>query len=232
MTSRPSPAIRLVGAAALLLTLPSTLAATPAATTSVRVAQAAPPAPQPPASQSPASLTVPVPQAQPGAGPDEARRRDDRQDERRAFVEAGIAALHAGLLLTPAQQGLWPPVETALRDLGATRGGMRAGTRDGMRRDRDGDPVARLKERATRLVARGQAMGRLADAAAPLYAALTPEQKERVPALLHRIMPRRMIGGHGMRGGERGMGDRDMGDRGMRDRGMRDRFRRMDGDRG
>ena len=228
MTSRPNPAIRLLGSATLLLGLPSgvlslgavslgavSLGVLPASAAPVEVAQAAAP---PPATQ-PAPLTVPVQGAPPdAAAPDGSRHRDDR----RAFVEAGIAALHAGLLLSPAQQGLWPPVEAALRDLAATRGGMRRG-RDGEGRG-FADPLARLKERGARIVARGQAMEKLADAAAPLFAALTPEQKERVPELLHRIMPRRMMfgghGGHGMR--EHGMDGRGMDGRGMDGRGMDD----------
>ncbi len=221
MTSRPHAAIRLLGSATLLLGLPvAVILPLPASAAPVEVAQAAPPPATPPA-----PLTVPVQGAQPDAAAgDGSRHRDDR----RAFVEAGIAALHAGLLLSPAQQGLWPPVEAALRDLAATRGGMR---RDGGDRG-FADPVARLKARAARIVARGQAMGTLADAAAPLFAALTPEQKERVPELLHRIMPRRMMfgghGGHGMR--DHGMREHGMREHGMDGRGMDGRG--MDDDRG
>ena len=232
MTSHRSLAIRLLGSATLLFALP-------AAAAPVQLAQAQQAAPQQPAPQQAAPqtgpLTVPVQQAP--AVPDEARRRGD---DRRAYVEAGIAALHAGLLLTPAQQTLWPPVETALRGLAATRGGMRhgrgreggreeGGGREGSRREgRDGfaDPVARLKERGARLVASGQAMEKLADASAPLLAALTPEQKERVPRLLGRIMHHRKMGG-----GRYGMEGRGMDGRGMEGRGMGERFGRMDDDR-
>jgi len=38
-----------------------------------------------------------------------------------AFGDARIAALHAGLKLTAEQEQLWPPVETALRDLAKQR---------------------------------------------------------------------------------------------------------------
>ena len=42
-----------------------------------------------------------------------------------AFGDAGIAALHAGLKLTAEQEKLWPPVESALRDLAeATLGAL------------------------------------------------------------------------------------------------------------
>ena len=235
MKRHPSLAIRLLGAATRVLALPTGV---PLAAP-VQLAQAQQPAPQQPAPQQPAPQTTPltVPVQQAPAVPDEARRCGD---DRRAYVEAGIAALYAGLLLTPAQQTLWPPVETALRDLAATRGGMRrgGGREEGGREGGFADPVARLKERGARLVARGQAMEKLADASPPLLAALAPEQKERVPRLLRRIMHRPMMGGdrRGMAGrgmGERGMGGRGMEGRGMEGRGMegRERFRGGDGER-
>ena len=36
-------------------------------------------------------------------------------EDRAAFTDARIAALHAGLKLTPDQEKLWPPVEAAIR---------------------------------------------------------------------------------------------------------------------
>ena len=38
-------------------------------------------------------------------------------EDRAAFVDARIAAVHAGLKLTADQEKLWPPVESAVRDL-------------------------------------------------------------------------------------------------------------------
>src|ERR1700743_1654014 len=38
-------------------------------------------------------------------------------EDRAAFVDARIAAVHAGLKLTADQEKLWPPVEAAVRDL-------------------------------------------------------------------------------------------------------------------
>ncbi|HJZ21063.1 MAG TPA: hypothetical protein VJ226_08900, partial [Bradyrhizobium sp.] len=36
-------------------------------------------------------------------------------EDRAAFADARIAAVHAGLKLTPDQEKLWPPVESAVR---------------------------------------------------------------------------------------------------------------------
>src|SRR6201998_3619229 len=38
-------------------------------------------------------------------------------EDRAAFADARIAAVHAGLKLTPDQEKLWPPGESAVRDL-------------------------------------------------------------------------------------------------------------------
>ena len=37
-------------------------------------------------------------------------------EDRAAFADARIAAVHAGLKLTPDQEKLWPPVEAAVRE--------------------------------------------------------------------------------------------------------------------
>jgi hypothetical protein len=42
-------------------------------------------------------------------------------EDRTALADARIAAIHAGLKLTPDQEKLWPPVETALRDFAKMR---------------------------------------------------------------------------------------------------------------
>jgi hypothetical protein len=42
-------------------------------------------------------------------------------EDRAAFADARIAAVHAGLKLTADQEKLWPPVETAVRDFAKLR---------------------------------------------------------------------------------------------------------------
>src|ERR1700728_5125512 len=42
-------------------------------------------------------------------------------EDRAAFADARIAAVHAGLKLTPDQEKLWPPVEAAVRDFAKMR---------------------------------------------------------------------------------------------------------------
>jgi zinc resistance-associated protein len=114
--------------------------------------------------------------------------------DRAAFREARIAALHAGLALTPDQEKLWPNVETSLRDLlrlvAEQRAKRHAAWREREHEDKSKiDPIAKLKERSENLLARGTALKKLADASAPLYASLTDEQKNRLHILVHALRP-------------------------------------------
>ncbi|KTT15071.1 hypothetical protein SB14R_23945, partial [Pseudomonas oryzihabitans] len=43
------------------------------------------------------------------------------QEDRAAFLDARIAAVHAGLKLTADQEKLWPPVEAAVRGFAKMR---------------------------------------------------------------------------------------------------------------
>lgn len=124
-------------------------------------------------------------------------------EDRAAFLTARIAALHAGLELTPDQDKLWPPVETALRDFSK----LVAAEREKFHEEKHPrDPVARLRLRSDNLIARGQALKKIADAAAPLYAALTDAQKHRLPILAHAIFHPFKHHGHFEMRGEWGHG--------------------------
>lgn len=149
-------------------------------------------------------------------------------EDRAAFLDAKIASVKAGLKLTPDQDKLWPPVETAVRDFAkqrmaqanaraSEREARRAaqdqkGTQDGKpaAADQTRDPVARLRERADRMAETAAGLKKIADAADPLYKTLDEGQKRRLTMLT------RMGGHHGWRGRgfERGMDDRFDRDRG------------------
>jgi LTXXQ motif family protein len=148
-------------------------------------------------------------------------------EDRAAFADARIAAVHAGLKLTPDQEKLWPPVETAVKEfakLRIDRANARMNVQQNDSQQKPDDPVARLRERADNMATSAAAMKKIADAADPLYKTLDDSQKRRLAILTH--MERRFGGGEGWRhrGFERGM-DRDDGgrDRGYeRDRNDRD----------
>jgi len=108
--------------------------------------------------------------------------------DKAAFFDARIAALHAGLTLTPDQEKLWPAVETALRGADKTMADRRKAWKE---EPHPSDPVQLLQRMSEGALARGQALKTLADAAAPLYAALNDEQKHRLPVLLAHLHPHR-----------------------------------------
>lgn len=140
-------------------------------------------------------------------------------EDRAAFVDARIAAVHAGLKLSADQEKLWPPVEAAAREFAKLRidranARMNAGPGD---TDKPEDPIARLRQRAEDMGASSAALKKIADAADPLYKTLDEGQKRRLAVLTRHRGP--FGGGEG--GPSRSFMDRRMDH--MMERGM-DRF--------
>lgn len=145
-------------------------------------------------------------------------------EDRAAFADARIAAVHAGLKLNADQEKLWPPVETAVKEfakLRIDRANARMNpSRDDASQPKADDPVSRLRDRADTMATSAAAMKKIADAADPLYKTLDDGQKRRLAKLT------RMDGGGDRWRERRFERDRDMdrdGDR--RDRRDRDRDR-------
>src|SRR5262249_28531172 len=106
-------------------------------------------------------------------------------EDRAAYVDARIAAVHAGLKLNADQEKLWPPVEAAVREFAKLRidranARMNAASNDA---DKPDDPVARLRRRAEDMGATSTALKKIADAADPLYKTLDDGQKRRLAVL-------------------------------------------------
>ncbi len=130
-------------------------------------------------------------------------------EDRLAFVDARLAAVRAGLKLTPDQDKSWPDIESAVRDFAKQRIDQRATNaapstdqrppQDQRQPQRDQqqdqaqdqtpdqtrDPVARLRDRAERMAATAAGLKRIADAADPLYKTLDEGQKRRLGLLMH-----------------------------------------------
>ncbi|WP_262266416.1 Spy/CpxP family protein refolding chaperone [Microvirga yunnanensis] len=99
-----------------------------------------------------------------------------------AFADAQIAAIHAGLKLSAEQEKLWPPIEAAVRSLAA----LHLSHMQAMRQNQGalaGDRVALIRGMADRMSQGADALRKLADAAAPLYATLDEAQKRRLQVL-------------------------------------------------
>ena len=141
--------------------------------------------------QQPSTSSDAVPQA---AARDSAPRWRMSAEDAQAFAEARIAALKAGLRLTPEQERNWPPVETAMRDLAKQRMARLAERRDRAteRRNepRQRDAIEFLRQRAELMAERAGGLKRLADAAEPLYKSLDDGQKRRLTILASAMRPR------------------------------------------
>ena len=141
-------------------------------------------------------------------------------EDRAAFADARIAAIHAGLKLTPDQEKLWPPVEAAARDFAKLRID-RANARMKAQSDnqqnngqpQDEDPLTRLRQHADNMATTAAALKKIADAADPLYKTLDEGQKRRLTVLTR---GGRFGGGEGWRHRwmDRGMGRDDRDGRG------------------
>src|SRR5580704_7042240 len=141
-------------------------------------------------------------------------------EDRAAFADARIAAIHVGLKLTPDQEKLWPPVEAAAKDFAKLRID-RANARMKPQSDnqqnngqpQDDDPLTRLRQHADNMATTAAALKKIADAADPLYKTLDEAQKRRLAVLTR---GGRFGGGEGWRHRwmDRGMGRDDRDGRG------------------
>jgi zinc resistance-associated protein len=143
--------------------------------------------------------------AQRDGRPDGARRWQPTTEDMRAFQAARLAALRAGLALTPEQEKHWSAFEQAMRELQQLRlnriTAVREARRDGPRVI---DPAERMRQRAARLSESGAVLKRLAEATEPLYHSLDEAQKRRF-AILTRTEGPRNWQRRGREGGEGGM---------------------------
>ena len=125
-------------------------------------------------------------------------------EDRAAMADAKIAAVHAGLKLTADQEKLWPPVESAVRDLVKIRLDRAAARQAAAAKPADDqakpDPVARLRKRADNMAASAAVLKKIADAADPLYKTLDDGQKRRLAMLTHHRNRHGGGGGEGWRG--------------------------------
>ena len=164
--------------------------------------------PKAPAASSPPSLVVVVTGTPTKTDPDTTKSNQNTSlsSDRVAFFEADLAALHAGLMLTSDQEKLWPAVEQSIRTMAT----IKADTREAVKnvfepqhnksednRSRgasdsalETDPFLAVKATSVLLLERGKALQSLADAAGPLYASLSSEQKGRLPVLVRSLAPK------------------------------------------
>ena len=150
-------------------------------------------------------------------------------EDMRAFGEARLAGLKAGLALTAEQEKTWPAFEQAARDFTKLRIDLMNSAANAQQ-FADANPAERMNRRATAMVETGNALKKLSEATGPLYNSLDESQKRRF-AMLSRLG---RLGGDEFRGrdgrpGFRGMMRRTEGLEGpmMQDHPMLQQHRQM-----
>jgi len=112
--------------------------------------------------------------------------------ELNTLTDMRVDLVKAALQLTPEQEKLWPPVESAIRANAEDRRARIAKVQEtvGIRGDqsradvmRNRDPIAFLQRRSQALAQRAADLDRLAEAWQPLYNTLSQEQRQRMASL-------------------------------------------------
>jgi zinc resistance-associated protein len=123
-----------------------------------------------------------------GDGPRAEHRHRPSAADMAAFTDARIAALKAGLELTPDQVKNWPPFEQAVRDMVQLRV-QRMQARQSADQQAPSSPFDRLAKRADNMSKASAALKKVADAGAPLYQSLNDDQKGRFMKLARILRP-------------------------------------------
>ena len=111
-------------------------------------------------------------------------------DDVSALADARIAAMKAGLELTPDQVKNWPAFEQAVRNMVQLRIQARQAAAQGAQQgSQNATPFDRMSHRADAMTKRGAALKQIADAGAPLYASLNDAQKSRFTMLARMLRP-------------------------------------------
>jgi hypothetical protein len=128
----------------------------------------------------------------------------------KAFTDARVAALKAGLELTAEQEKNWPAVEAAIRDMAKARADRMVAHAN---EQPPSDPVEDLHQRAERLGTVATGLKKLADAEELLYKSLDDAQKQRFEILMRAIRFHRHMGSAGwQKPSEHGDRDQEPGD--------------------
>jgi hypothetical protein len=131
-----------------------------------------------------------------------------------AFTDARIAAMKAGLELTPDQAKNWPAFEQAVRDMAQLRIDRIKASEAGEQQSQQLSPFDWMSRRADNMSKRSAALKKVAEAGAPLYQSLDDAQKARFTKLAHMLRPHHPGFEHWRRFGEgygRGFRDPDNG---------------------
>jgi LTXXQ motif family protein len=140
------------------------------------------------------AFTIPLTAA--SAQSDQQSSRADRAGQwaadRETMLDAKLSGMKVGLQLTPNQEKLWAPFESAVKDADKARmNAMRQAMQAARGRGERMSPIDHLEAMADRLSRGAADVRKIADAAKPLYASLDDSQKHRFGMLGRMLMPER-----------------------------------------
>jgi hypothetical protein len=116
------------------------------------------------------------------------------QTDFKVVTDARIGIVKAALQLTPEQEKLWPPVEAAIRARAEAKYNRMVAVAGKLGQQSEADPVELMRGRADALAQRAANLKNLADAWAPLYQSLNPDQKQRMRLLAMRVLRELRVG--------------------------------------
>ena len=121
------------------------------------------------------------------------------------IANARIAAIKAGLELTPDQAQKWGPYQQSLQDMIQFRVQRLQARQSAAQPQKGADPFARLSGRADAMTQAAPLVKKMADAGEPLYQSLSDAQKGRFKMLTRLLLPKlSMMGRPGDRGRRHG----------------------------
>jgi hypothetical protein len=129
------------------------------------------------------------------------------QADQQTLLDAKLAGMKAGLKLTPDQEKLWAPFESAVKDAAKARADAMGQMMQARQRGERMSPVDHLDAIADRLSRGADDVRKIAGAAKPLYASLDDSQKRRFGVLGRMLTPERRRFGPGMMRRQTGEGE-------------------------
>jgi Spy/CpxP family protein refolding chaperone len=125
--------------------------------------------------------------------------RMHRMEDRGFMLDARLAGMKAALELSPEQEKLWTPFESAVRDAKKARHDAMRQMHEKIREDGPPSPIERMNEMSDRLAKASSELKIVADAAKPLFDGLDETQKRHFGPLLMTLREHHQRGG--MQGG-------------------------------
>jgi hypothetical protein len=131
------------------------------------------------------------------------------QTDQQTLLDAKLAGMKAGLQLTPDQEKLWAPFESAVKDAAKARMEAMGQMMQARERSERMSPIDHLDAIADRLSRGADDVRKIAGAAKPLYASLDDSQKRSFGVLGRMLTPERARFGPGMMRRQMGEGQGD-----------------------